>query len=472
MTSLDQFSAQSLSAVLAELDLADQRDRLSRYKPYPRQMEFHRAGERYRERTFLAGNQLGKTIAGGAELAMHLTGRYPSWWRGRRWDRPIIAWAAGITGESTRDNPQRMLLGRAGEGGAGLYDGTGMIPAETISTVSRALGVSNLADGVRVKHASGGTSALAFKFYEKGREKWQGETLDLVWFDEEPPEDIYAEGLTRTNATGGMVYITATPLLGMTRVVKMFYPTPTTPDRCLIKATIEDAEHYTAEQRARIIAAYPAHERDARARGIPKLGEGAIFPVAEDAIKVRAFPIPDYWPQIGGLDFGYDHPFAAVRLAWDADPDIVYVTQTHRVREQTPVLHAAAIKPWGEWLPWAWPHDGRQHGKDGSMRLADQYRAQKLRLLPEFAPIALEAGIMMMLDRMQTGRLKVFAHLEDWFDEMRVYHRDDGKVVAENDDLMSATRYALLCIKQARVPPELRRLRTGLVADGVESLYG
>jgi phage terminase large subunit-like protein len=82
--------------------------------------------------------------------------------------------------------------------------------------------VANALDHVVVRHQAGGQSVLAFKAYEKGREKWQGETLDLVWFDEEPPLDIYIEGLTRTNATGGIVMITFTPLLGMSAVVRMF----------------------------------------------------------------------------------------------------------------------------------------------------------------------------------------------------------------------------------------------------------
>src|SRR2546430_2031709 len=86
------------------------------------------------------------------------------------------------------------------------------------------------AAGVRHRHVSGGTSIIAFKSYEKGREKWQGETLHRVWFDEEPPHDIYTEGLTRTNATGGMVWLTLTPLLGMSEVVRSFLDNPT-PDR-------------------------------------------------------------------------------------------------------------------------------------------------------------------------------------------------------------------------------------------------
>lgn len=167
----------------------------------------------------MAGNQLGKTIAGGFEVAMHLTGLYPDWWDGRRFVEPTKWWAAGVTGESTRDNPQRVLVGppqRESEWG------TGSIPGDLIVSSQRARGVPDALDSVVVKHVSGGESVVAFKSYEKGREKWQGETLHGVWFDEEPPTDIYTEGMTRTNATGGIVMITFTPLLGMSEVVRMF----------------------------------------------------------------------------------------------------------------------------------------------------------------------------------------------------------------------------------------------------------
>lgn len=167
----------------------------------------------------MAGNQLGKTYCGGAEASFHLTGRYPDWWRGRRWQRPVRAWAGSKTGEVTRDGVQRMLLGEPKDESQW---GTGLIPGDDVKDWSRRMGVPDSLDSVLVSHISGGVSTLGFKSYDQGREKWQGETLDFVWFDEEPPMDIYMEGLTRTNATGGMVYLTFTPLLGMSDVVHMF----------------------------------------------------------------------------------------------------------------------------------------------------------------------------------------------------------------------------------------------------------
>ena len=196
------------------------RQRLTEYAPYPKQLEFHAAGKEHRERLFMAGNQLGKSVAGAAEWGMHLTGRYPDWWPGRRFEKPVRFWAAGVTAESTRDNPQRLLIGPPAQASEW---GTGYIPGlDFAGPPSRALGIRDLIDTVTVKHLSGGNSTLSFKSYEKGREKWQGETLDGVWFDEEPPLDIYTEGLTRTNATGGMVVVTFTPLLGMSEVVRLF----------------------------------------------------------------------------------------------------------------------------------------------------------------------------------------------------------------------------------------------------------
>ena len=252
--------------------------RLLLYRPYPKQLAFHAGGAAHRERLFMAGNQLGKTLAGGFEAAIHATGIYPAWWSGRRFDKPTVGWAAGVTGETVRDSVQRVLMGRHTD------MGTGTIPLAKIAGRSAARGVADLLDTIAVTHTSGGTSLVTLKSYEKGREKWQAETLDWVWFDEEPEAEIYTEGVTRTNATKGLVWMTFTPLKGMSAVVKRFLLEPSN-DRDVTTMTIDDALHYTAEDRARIVAGYPEHEREARAKGVPTLGSGRVFPVAEDALR-------------------------------------------------------------------------------------------------------------------------------------------------------------------------------------------
>jgi phage terminase large subunit-like protein len=205
--------------LLAERQRRIERTRLLRYKPYPKQLEFHAAGGQHRERLFMAGNQLGKTMAGAAEAAFHCTGLYPEWWTGRRFTNPVRAWAGSETSEVTRDGVQRLLVGEPKDESQW---GTGLIPHDNLADWTRRQGVPDALDGVMVRHVSGGLSMLGFKSYDQGRTKWQGETLDFVWFDEECPADLYYEGLTRTNATSGMVYLTFTPLKGMSDIVHSF----------------------------------------------------------------------------------------------------------------------------------------------------------------------------------------------------------------------------------------------------------
>lgn len=396
----------------------------------------------------MAGNQLGKTLAGGYEAAMHATGRYPEWWTGKRFSGPVVGWVCGVTGEVVRDTVQRVLVGRSGE------HGTGAIPKDALRDLVAARGTPDLLDTIKVDHVSGGQSVIGLKTYASGREKFQGETLDFVWFDEEPPIDIYTEGLTRTNLAANPVWMTFTPLQGVSSVVKRFLHEKSD-DRFKIVMTIDDVGHYSDDEKKKIIASYPAHELEARTRGIPILGSGRIFPIEEGAIACDHREIPPHWPRIGGLDFGWTHPSAAVEIAWDRDTDTVYVIKTHRVSEASPITQAAALRPWGKELPWAWPRDGRRETLEGAgVALAQQYKEQGLNMLHEHAQfedgsVSVEAGLMDMLSRMQTGRFKVFKHLNDWFEEFRLYHRRDGRVFKEGDDLMSATRYAVMMLRFA-----------------------
>ena len=153
--------------------------------------------------------------------------------------------------------------------------------------------------------------------------------MHVVWFDEEPPLDVYSEGVTRTNATRGLVYLAFKQLFGVSAVVHRFLYQES-PDRSVTTMTIDEALHYSAEDRERIVAAYPEHEREARASGTPALGSGRVFPVAEDRIVCDPFSIPPHYVQIIGIDFGWDHPFAAVRCAWDRDTDVFYVVGCYR----------------------------------------------------------------------------------------------------------------------------------------------
>ena len=231
----------------------------------------------------------------------------------------------------------------------------------------------------------------------------------------------------------------------------------------VIRAEIRDTVGviYSQEQADAIVEGYPEHEKDARAKGVPVLGSGRIFPIAESEISCKAFDVPDHWARIGALDFGWDHPTAAVSGVHDRDADCLYLTACYKAAKQTPVIHSAALKPWGEDMPWAWPMDGwNTAGKQGTKPgkpYKDAYVEHGLHMLHNHAQFeggstSVEAGLIKLLERMQTGRLKVFDHLTDWFDEFRLYHRKDGLVVKEYDDLMDATRYLLMSLRHAEVP--------------------
>lgn len=249
--------------------------------------------------------------------------------------------------------------------------------------------------------------------------------------------------------------------------------------RHVTRMEIYDAGHYTPAEIAEKIAAWPEHERDARALGVPMLGAGAVFPLSKrhlDEMRIeRLERIPHYWYRIGALDFGWEHPTAAVELHWDKDNDIVYVTRSYRVPKTPPEEHAVVLRAWGKNLRWAWPHDGLQETAAGKgLALRDQYRAAGLRMLDEHAhyetivpaggkdrvikDTSVEAGVMDMLDRMRTGRLKVPREHSEWWDEFFAYHRDPktGQVVKLMDDLLSATRYGIMMLRHAR-QPKLRR---------------
>lgn len=196
---------------------------------YRKHLEFFRVGANYRERCFMAGNRVGKTVAGSYEITCHLTGMYPKWWEGRVFKHPIRAWAAGKTNETTRDIIQNELLGQiAFEGQRKVVDGTGLIPNDTLGKepgqMSWKAGVADLVDTIKVRHKTGGWSELGLKSYQQGRGSFEGTARHVIWFDEEPPLDVYGEALIRTATTNGIIILTFTPLEGLSDVVQSFLP--------------------------------------------------------------------------------------------------------------------------------------------------------------------------------------------------------------------------------------------------------
>jgi phage terminase large subunit-like protein len=408
---------------------------------YPKHLEFFRAGATHRERLMLAANRVGKTEGvGGYETALHLTGQYPSWWEGRTFDRPIQAWCAGDTAKTVRDILQGKLMGPVGE------FGTGLVPRETIDRTTAKPGVADAIEAVYVKHVSGGMSVLQFKSYDQGREVFQGTEQDLIWLDEEPDLGIYVECLLRTMTTNGMMLCTFTPLLGLSETVLAFMPNgsleETDPHKHVTSCTWDDVPHLSADQKEALWNSIPPFQRDARSKGIPQLGAGAIFPVPESEITCDPFEIPEHWPRVYGLDVGWNKT-AAIWLAHDRESQTVYAYAEHYRGQAEPSVHASAIKARGDWIPGVIDPAARGRGQVDGTQLLTDYRDLGLSLSE--ADNAVEAGLFQLWERLSGGRLKIFKTLQNTMAEYRIYRRDEkGRVVKKNDHAMDALRYAVV----------------------------
>ena len=409
-----------------------------RRKLYPKQLQFFAAGAEHRTRAFLAANRVGKSDAGAFEATLHLTGEYPHWWVGHRFDGPVNVWAAGDTAKTVRDILQEKLLGRPGA------LGTGMIPAHLIDHTSAKQGIADAVESVWVRHRSGGLSVLGLKSFDQRREAFQGTAQHLIWLDEEPPEDILTESILRTARTndfpGGLVMLTFTPLQGVTPLVLSFLPggdfTVKTGGN-VVFCDWDEVPHLSDEEKADLIKSIPPYQRDARTKGIPALGSGAIYQVPETDIRVKDFEIPAHWPRGYALDTGWEWT-AAVWGALDRETGVLYLYSVHKRGQAEPAVHAEAIKARGLWIPGVGDASAINL-KDGQQFL-EMYRNLGLDL--ELADKAVEAGIQEVWEMLSSGRLKVFDSCGQWFEEFRLYRRDaNGKIVKQHDHLMDSTRY-------------------------------
>lgn len=430
--------------------------------PYDWQVEFCNATAQNKELALIAANQVGKSRTAAILAAISLTGLYPTWWEGRRWDGPIEVVAASVSNEMTRDICQSALLGPMTPG-MRQPSGEGWIPADRIvmeSVTFRQCGIANVIESVKIRHASGGYSDLIFKSFEQEHHKFQGVQKDLIWLDEEKDDrtiEIYSECQTRLLARQGLVVFTRTPLIGASRIIEHFLQGG--PGIYYKNVTWDDAPHLSPEEKQRLILSYPEHERDTRTKGIPMMGTGGVYPISDDEIMCDSVEIPPHFRRLCAIDFGMDHPAAAIWQAYDPDTDTVYIYDCYKARGQTAAYHAAAIKKRGEWIPVAWPHDGEQKDKGSGKALAEQFREHGVNMLGQSARYddrkggsqPVEPATQEIYERMKTGRYKVFKTpaLGEWLEEKRMYHRKDGKIVDKKDDLMSASRIGMMSLRFA-----------------------
>lgn len=445
----------------------------------PKHRAFFEAGAKYNERTFMAGNRCGKSIAGAFEAACHATGIYPSWWAGRTFDRPTHGWAVGSTARATRDTAQKELIGPIGAWG------TGMIPKDSLGKWWALAGVPQGIDVIQVKHISGGWSTIGFKNYEQPLAAFYGTAMDWIWLDEECPQEHYNECLIRTMTTNGLIFNTFTPLQGLTPMVVRFAEKADylagaekligipdkeegegqdarlegiTTSKAIIQAGWDDAPWLNEKSKQQMEADTPPHLRLSRRTGKPSMGSGSVYPINIEELLVKPFAIPSHYKRLYAMDVGWNRT-AVLWFALDPASDILYVTDEHYVGEQQPPIHAAAVRGRGEWIPGVIDPASRGRSQNDGQQLMQAYKDLGLRLSP--ANNVVDAGISALWQRMNTGNLKVFNTLTNFAKEFVLYRRNlKGNIIKENDHLMDCLRYGQNNLARAKSLDQMRSTPT------------
>jgi phage terminase large subunit-like protein len=430
---------------------------------YPRQIEFFTLGSKKPYRCLTGSNGCGKSVCGGFETVCHMTGIYPDWWEGKRFNRPINAWICAVDFKAIRESLQFTLLGKKGS------EGTGLIPRDLIvgSPKYRTHPAETL-DFVEVHHISGGISRAVIKSYEEGAESFQAANVDWIWLDEEPDWDIYSECAQRFRGEtkDGQLILTFTPLHGMSEVVTAFIPAfmenmnmeqYEASGRAHVNCDIEDVPHISEEERLRKAANMKPHERSARLHGLPTVGAGLIYPVEEESFVIKPFPIPDHYPRLYGFDPGLLNS-GVVWVAHDRETDVIYVNSDYLGRDQLPPVHASAIKARGVWIPGVIDTASKQGNAQTGEHIfevytnAEKYKhGLKLRKADNKKG-SVEDGIHEVLTRLVEGRLKIFSTCQETLREIRKYSRNKRmEVIKNNDHMVDALRYAVVHINMAVV---------------------
>ena len=443
---------------------------------YGWQLDFIAATANYSQCCLIAANRIGKTYTGTYIDAIHALGEYPEDWPGHKFDHAPLIWCLGYSGEKTRDLLQAPLVGRKiGD----TFEG-GLIPADRIIGYESMTGTPNAVRTLLVRHKSGDVARIQFWSYSQGQHALMGDAVDWFHIDEEPRDAaIFPQVLVRTasgdHGRGGRGILTFTPENGRTELVLQFMDSPSRAQFCMQKGW-DDAPHLSERVKEDLLASFPAHQRAMRTKGVPMLGHGRIYDIAEEDVTCSPFAIPPHFRVIDGMDFGWDHPQAQVQLAIDPDNDIFYVVRSWKKRHVLADVAWGAVKSWAANVPTAWPADGLQTEKGSGKQQKQYYSDAGFQMLADHATWpdgsnGVEAGLFEIRDLMLKGKWKFFAGQRDALDEFLQYHRDEnGKIVKVGEDIMDGMRYAYMMRRHAvaygevgRAPAPLKYPRMGHV---------
>ena len=454
-----------------ELVIAIQEDmkynQLKYFRPFEHQKKFFLTGDSDR-RGILAANRIGKTVSTCYETAMHLTGIYPEWWEGKRYDRAVTAMVAGEGWEQVARVLQAELLGTQ-DVKIREQLGTGAIPRRCIvQDTMRCDGANAL--GVEVLHTSGAKSYLIFANYTQEVRQMQGFKLNLAVFDEQPPDDFFSEVVTRTATTQGQVLCSFTPLKGLNGLVSKFWNHE--PGYEHIRVSWDDVPEYDPwgepfllkETRLQLERDYLPHERDARRNGVPVMGKGAVF-------QIRTWPTyrtGDYdfrntngIERIIALDLGLVNDKTVISLMYwhPVEQECwlhrqVVVTGTEEANPTNYINHLMRPEVFG--TPIVLPADANTQGRYtmSAQSIRELFESYELNVMQDAIMNPPDDqgrktnhksfGINRMRQMMELGTFHINENCVEFLREAQNYFVDAHGRFSDPDDCIDSARYALL----------------------------
>ncbi len=437
-------------------------NRIHLFQPEEWQKNFYNLGLTNVARGLTAGNRCGKTFGISFEIACHLTGKYPAWWEGVKYDHATNVWAVGFSIEQMHN--ENCLVDLLTGARNPEQWGQGFIPRCDLPTLDEVAWESRVRGHVKeiwVKHVSGGLSKLSMKTYGQGQAAYMGAMPDFIAVDEEMKDgSLWGQLVARIiKQDSGRITLTATPEYGNTDLIRLFTDDDGPYRRGWVAVSVWDCSHITPIDIDRMMQTYPPTEHDMRLRGIPKLGSGRVFPFENKDLQYDpAFEIPAHFKKVCAFDPGWQHPAAISWIAMDTETGDKYLYDCWRGSETTIGEVANILLAKGN-VPLIVAHDAENSTQAGGGEdIASQLRVYGVNVIGRFhnppdvngrqnnhvAP-----GLSAMRQAMRDGVFQVKQTLTDWFSEFQLYrYTDKGKIYKVEDDLMDSTRMAFQSVNQ------------------------
>jgi phage terminase large subunit-like protein len=455
------------TALMARLIVGIQHDlqycKIKHYQPYDYQRPLYHLHTM--AQAVIASNRSGKSYSVGYAIACHLTGIYPDWWTDIKYTKGIKLIAAGASNAQIREAIQETLFGTADKTFEEAM-GSGLLPRDTIVMDSLVSGSDKRGvGGCQIRHTSGKNSQIVVASYEQDRAVLQGGKADVIWLDEQPRDDEIVSELIRSLAqtpTGqeGRLYLSATPLVGWTPMVKRFWNNE--PNHGMVRYSWDDVPEELLDSKTRelLISSWLPWEIESRTQGIPMAGAGAVFQVDfKDIILDTAPALQPWFKVIAGIDFGRNpDPTVIIWMYHDPRTDTIVVYDEQVCKNQTPIEYAPFILNRGKHIPLAWPADGKRKGytetTSAVFELTNKYGINTLseHFTNPDGSRGVDYGLQYIIQRMRLGKFKVSPHCVALIEEMRQYHTErtgNGKVNFMGDDhAIDAMRYGALSVER------------------------